>query len=89
MANGVVVVGTFIRISVRSHLAVSFRVQPGISPARQHLVGVGLVGDVPDDLVAGGVKDIVVGDGQFHDSQVRTQVAANRRVFLDDQVADF
>ena len=48
-----------------------------------------LVRDVPNDLVVGGVKDVVEGQGRFDDPQVWPEVPANRRVFFHDQVPDF
>ena len=40
------------------------------------LVRVGLVADVPDQPVIGGVEDIMERDRQFDDSQPRAQMAA-------------
>lgn len=70
MTDGIVVVRAFFWVGIRGHLAVSFRVKPSVSPPRQHLVGVGLVGDVPDDFVSWCIKDAVVGNSQFDDAQV-------------------
>ncbi len=42
----------------------------------QYLVRVGLVPDIPDQLVFGGVEDVVQGDGQFNGAQARREMAA-------------
>ena len=47
-------------------------------------MGVGLVPDVPDDLVLGGIKDPVQGDGQLHDPEARREVPAVGGADLDD-----
>ena len=47
-----------------------------VAPAGEDLVRIGLVADVPDQLVAGRVEDGVDGDGQLHHAQARAQVPA-------------
>ena len=59
-----------------------------LAAAGQNLVGIGLMADVPDDLVLGRVKDVVNGDGQLHSAQARGQVTAVARDHFDDEVAD-
>jgi len=34
--------------------------------ACEYLVGIGLVADIPDQLVVGGVEDVMQGDGQLN-----------------------
>ena len=43
---------------------------------RQNLVTVGLVADVPDNLVLRGVEDVVQGHRQFDHAQAGTEVTA-------------
>jgi hypothetical protein len=50
-----------------------------VPAAGEHFVDVGLVADVEDELIGGGVKDPVKGDAQFHDAQIRAQVTAGSR----------
>ena len=57
--------------------------------ASQDLVGVGLVSDVPDQLVVGGVEDIMQGDGQLDRAQARRKVPAGDADGLGQVVAQF
>jgi len=57
--------------------------------SREDLVGVGLMPDVPDNLVVRGVENVMEGDGQLDDSQARRQVTAVLCYGANDQVADF
>jgi hypothetical protein len=50
-----------------------------VPAAGEHFVDVGLVADVEDELIGGGVKNPVKGDAQFHDAQIRAQVTAGPR----------
>ncbi len=63
------------------------RVEP-LAPSRDDLVGVGLMAHVPDDLVPGGVEDVVQGEGELHGAQRRGEVAAVAGTGLDDDPAD-
>ena len=51
--------------------------------ACEYLVGVGLVADVPDNLVGGGVEDVVQGDGQLDSAQACRKVATRNADGLD------
>ena len=55
--------------------------------AREHLVRIALVADVPHELVARGVERVVQGDGEFHDAEPRADVAAGHRARLDEEGA--
>ncbi len=46
------------------------------TPAGEQLVNVGLVAYVKDEPVSRGVEDVVHGQRQFDDAEVRTEVAA-------------
>ncbi len=63
------------------------RVEP-LAPPGQHLVRIGLVADVPDDLVARGVEQAVERDGELAGAQVGAEVAADLADHVDDQLAD-
>ena len=54
----------------------------------QHLVRIGLVADVPDDLVARGVEQAVERDGELAGAQIGAEVAADLADHVDDQLAD-
>jgi len=52
-------------------------------------VDVGLVADVENKMILGRVKNVVHGDGEFHDAQIRAQVPAILRENVDEFLADF
>ncbi len=54
----------------------------------EELMGIGLVAHVPDDLVLGGVKDVMQGDGEFHHPQAGGEVPAGHGDRGDDLVAN-
>ena len=51
-------------------------------------VGVGLVTHIPDDLVPGGIEDVMEGKGELHGAKRGGQVAAVFGAGLDDDPAD-
>ncbi len=51
--------------------------------AREKLVDVTLVPSVPDELVGGGVEDVVEGDRELGDPQTRTEMAPDLRNHID------
>ncbi len=57
-------------------------------PAGNQLMGIGLVPDIPDELVPGRIKDIVQGQRQLHDPQARGQVTPCLRAHGDDLLPD-
>ena len=64
-------------------------VQPALGPERlaasgDDLVGVGLVADIPDDLVLRGFEDIMQRRGQLHGPEARSQVPRVDRTLVDD-----
>jgi hypothetical protein len=63
------------------------RAQPVAAPG-EDLVRVGLVPDVPEDLVARRVEQAVQGDRQLARAEVRAEVAADLADRVDDQLAD-
>src|SRR5262249_19825168 len=55
-----------------------------VSPARQDLVGIGLVADIPQNLVLRAVKQGVQGNGQLACAEVRAEVSADLADRVDD-----
>ena len=55
-----------------------------VAAAGEDLVRVGLVADVPEDLVAGRVEQAVQGDGQLAGAEVGAEVAADLTDRVDD-----
>ena len=83
-----VVIG-FVAAQEPAHTAVLTDRPHPLPPAGQDLVHVGLVADVPDDLVRGGVEDLEQRDRQLDDAEARGEVPALGRDDLDDVLADF
>jgi hypothetical protein len=54
-----------------------------VAPAGDDLVRIGLVADVPDQAVLGGIEQVMQGDGQFHHAQSGAQMAAGDRHRID------
>jgi hypothetical protein len=52
-------------------------------------VRIGLVADVPEDLVARGVEQAVQRDGQLAGAEVGAEVPADLADHVDDQLAHF
>ena len=59
-----------------------------VAAAGQDLVGVGLVADVPEDLVVRGVEQRVQRDGDLARAEVGAEVAADLPDGVDDVLAD-
>ena len=68
------VVRTFLRVRVARDIVVVLIVEVCPHATREHLVRVGLVGYVVDDLVRRRVKDGVQGDDRLDDAKVRTEM---------------
>ena len=58
-----------------------------LASPRQNLVAVGLVSDVPNDLVFGGVEDVVQGHGQLHNAKAGAEVTSLFRHHIHDELA--
>jgi hypothetical protein len=56
--------------------------------AGEDFVGIGLVADIPDHLVVGGVEDIMDGNGEVDRAQAGRQMPAGARNDIDDLAAD-
>ena len=65
------------------HAAVLAQRRHVLAPAREDLVRIGLVADVPDEAVVGRVEHVVQRDRQLDGAQVRGQVPAGARDRLE------
>ena len=88
MAHGKVVVLALARAGEARDGVHERRVEEGPGTAGEHLVGVGLVRDVEDQLVGGGVEDAVQRHRELDHAKVGTYVAAHVSAALDDGGAD-
>lgn len=59
-----------------------------LSSTGEHFVDVALMGDVKEELIGGGVKDAMEGDGEFDDAEIRAEMAAGIREGIDEDLAD-
>ena len=69
-------------------LAITLRIDIGVRAPGQRLVGVGLVRNVKDKLVGGGVKHAVERDRELNDAQVGGNVSADSGGAFEDGVAN-
>ena len=60
-----------------------------VAASGKNLVGIGLVPNVPDDAVVGGVEDIVQRHRQFHHPETGAEMAAGDRARVDRLGAQF
>ena len=67
--------------------AVLPQVRHPLAPAREDLVRVGLVADVPHQAIVGRVEHVVQRDGQLDGAEVRTEVPARLRDRLEQVAA--
>ena len=58
-----------------------------VTPPGENLVRVGLVADVPEDLVLRGVEQAVEGDSELAGPEVSAEVSADLPDHVDDQLA--
>ena len=58
-------------------------------PSGEKFVGIGLVADIPDQPVAGGVEYIVQGQGQLDNTETGRQVASGFSDGADDGFTEF
>ena len=49
----------------------------------QNLVRIGLMADVPDDAICGRIKNMMYCNGEFNDTQTRTEMAARHSNRID------
>jgi hypothetical protein len=78
-----VVLGLGDRAERRQPVVLADRRQP-VAATGEDLVRVGLVADVPEDLVGGRVEQAVEGDGELAGAQVGAEMAADLADRVDD-----
>ena len=64
-------------------------VDEAVFAACQNFVRVGLMGNIPDNLVLWRIENMMKSDRQFGDTQVGSDMAADLADFVQDQGADF
>ena len=64
-------------------------VEVGAVAPREEFMYVGLMGDIEDEAILGGVKNAVQGDGEFNDAEVGAHVSAVAGGCANDALADF
>ena len=60
-----------------------------LAPPREDLVRVGLMADIPDQAVIGGVENVMQGKGQLDRPQIGAQVPAGARYAVQQEGAQF
>src|SRR5208282_4450681 len=60
-----------------------------VAPAGEQFVYVSLVADVENEMVLGSVEDVMHGEREFHDAEIRAEVAAVFRENGNEFLADF
>ena len=70
------VVLALVRVAVAGNVVVVLLVEKGVLAAGQHLVRIGLVGNVEYKLILRGLEYIVQCDGCFYHAEIRTEMAA-------------
>ena len=88
MAHGEQVVLGLVGIGKARSLAIACRVDISVRAPRQRLVGVGLVRNVKDNLVDGGVKHAMKRNRKLNDAQVGGNVPADGGGAFEDCLAD-
>lgn len=86
MPDGEDIVWAFFRSGITGEATIrADSVEAGKAPGEE-LVRISLMASVPDEIVSGGIEDIVEGDGQLDSSEVGGEVAAGMRYVLDKEV---
>ena len=88
MAHGEQVVLGLVGIGKARSLTITLRIDIGVRAPRQRLVGVGLVRNVKDNLVDGGVKHAMKRNRKLNDAQVGGNVPADGGGAFEDGVAN-
>ena len=89
VAHGEQVERRLARVGEAGGLVCAGGVGEGGGAAREHLVRIGLVGDVEEDAVARRVEDVVQRDGELDRGQVRCDMTALARAECEDRAAQF
>ena len=88
MTHGEQVVLGLVGIGKARSLAITLRIDIGVRAPSQRLVGVGLVRNVKDNFVDGGVKHAMERNRKLNDAQVGGNVPADGGGAFEDGVAD-
>ena len=80
---------TFARFGIARNTPVLVGIQERLSTTRQNLVSVTLVRNIVDNLVLGGIKDIMQGDSPFHKPQIRCKMSTTFRNLVNQSRANF
>ena len=88
MAHGKQVVLGLVGIGKARSLTITLRIDIGVRAPRQRLVGVGLVRNVKDNLIDGGVKHAMKRNRKLNDAQVGGNVSADGGGAFEDCLAD-
>ena len=70
------VVLALVRVAVAGNIVVVLLVEKGVLAAGQHLVRIGLVGNIEYKLILRGLEYIVQCDGCLYHAKIRTEMAA-------------
>ena len=62
--------------------------EEAVGTPREHLVGIALMTDIEDDLVLGGVEDIVEGNRRLHEAEVRAYMTTMVTHTVEDSLTD-
>ncbi len=88
MAHVEMIAGAFLALGKTADAAVLAEGGKLRAPARENLVGIGLMSHVPHDAVIWRIEGVVQRDGQVHNAQTRCKVPTRLRHHLDDLPAD-
>ena len=83
------IIGAFRAFGEAAEAALGAQGADAVAAAGEDFVGIALMADVPDDLVARGIEDGVQGDGEFNDAKTGAKVAAGHRDGRDGFGAEF
>ena len=76
VTDGEMVVLALVRVAVAGNIVVVLLVEKGVLAAGQHLVRIGLVGNIEYKLILRGLEYIVQCDGCLYHAKIRTEMAA-------------
>ena len=88
MASPVYIMRALFRAGETAHAVKLAQAIEALAPAGEQLVNVSLVARVPDELVFGGVEDVMQGECELDYAEVARQVPAGSRYVVDKEVAD-
>ena len=89
MANVKEIMFTFIWVCIARYVIIVIRIQESLGPASQHLVNIGLVGYVIDNLILRRVEDVMEGYNHICRPHRRAKVATLSGNFCHQCLARF